>query len=80
MGRDSKADYKKHWQEYGSTPEQKANRAARGRARYAMEKKHGKAALKGKDIDHKKMLGKGGSNAMSNLRIQTPAKNRGRTK
>lgn len=37
---------------YGSTPTEMERRAARHRARYAMEKKHGKEALKGKDVDH----------------------------
>lgn len=37
---------------YGNTPEQQKRRAARNRARYHVAKKVGKAALKGKDIDH----------------------------
>jgi hypothetical protein len=63
---------------YNARPEQKKRRAARGRSRYLMVKKHGKAAIAGKDIDHKdrnpsNMSGK-------NLRIQSPSKNRGRNK
>jgi hypothetical protein len=42
-----------------------------------MEKSHGAAALKGKDVDHKTPIRKGGGNAKGNLRLQTPAKNRG---
>jgi len=42
-----------------------------------MIKKHGKAKLKGKDVDHKKPLKKGGSNSMKNLRIRSVSKNRG---
>jgi hypothetical protein len=33
---------------------------------------------KGKDIDHKVLLSKGGSNDKSNLRLTTPHKNRSR--
>lgn len=55
----------------------KDERAARMRARRAMVKKHGKEALKGKDVDHKKALRHGGSNDMSNLRVRDPDSNRG---
>lgn len=68
---------KAHGRGYQSSPEQKKKRAARGRARTAMEKKHGKAALKGKDVGHKRPLSKGGSNSSKNLAIQSKAKNRG---
>jgi 5-methylcytosine-specific restriction endonuclease McrA len=68
-------DYKKELA-YESTTEQKAKRAARGRARYALEKKVGASALKGKDVDHKKAISKGGSNKLSNLRAVSPSKNR----
>jgi hypothetical protein len=37
----------------------------------------GHAAIAGKDIDHKIMVKDGGSNARSNLRVQSPHKNRG---
>lgn len=62
---------------YESTPEQKANRAARGRARYWMMKRLGERALQGMDIDHKKPLAHGGSNDMSNLRLRPVHQNRG---
>lgn len=52
--------------------------AARKRARRAVEKKVGKAAVKGKDVDHVVPLKRGGSNATGNLRVTTVAKNRGR--
>jgi hypothetical protein len=41
-----------------------------------MLKIHGKAALKGKDVDHKKALSAGGSGARSNLRIRAASSNR----
>lgn len=68
-------DYSKE-KSYNSSPEQKANRAARGRARYAMIKA-GKAKVgDGKDVDHKKPIVKGGGNQPSNLRMVSPSKNR----
>ena len=48
------------------------------KARRMMIKELGVAALAGKDIDHIKPLSKGGSNARSNLRVMSVAKNRGR--
>lgn len=71
-------DYKREWQlrkEYDSTPRKKAQRAAAGRARYKMEKKHGKTALTGKDVDHKSMNPH--DNSDSNLRIRSVKANRG---
>lgn len=39
--------------------------------------KEGKAArFDGKDVGHKKAIGKGGTNALSNLEMQDPSKNR----
>lgn len=70
----AKAKYDKA---YNARPEQKANRAARGRARYAYEKANGD--LPGDvDIDHKKKLSQGGSNSMSNLRPLPASVNRAR--
>jgi len=73
MPRDYKAEYAK----YHSKPEQIANRSARNQARRAMAKKVGKAALAGKDVGHAKPLDRGGSNAASNLKVQSVQKNRG---
>lgn len=41
-----------------------------------MEKRVGKAALRGKDVDHKRPLAKGGGNGKGNLRIQSKRANR----
>lgn len=71
-------NYKREYKNYHSKPEQKKNRAKRNAARRKMTKKYGKAAVRGKDIDHKKPLAKGGSNKMSNLRILSRRKNRSR--
>lgn len=62
---------------YNSTPEQIKKRSMRNKARAEMEKVYGEAALRGKDVDHKKGLRDGGSNAKSNLRIATVKANRG---
>lgn len=63
---------------YNSQPEQKKRRAQRNAARRKMEKKVGKAAIKGKDIDHKDM--NTGNNSNGNLRVQSKAKNRARNR
>ena len=47
-----KRNYKKEYADYHGTPEQKKRRAARNAARAKAVKKHGKAALKGKEVDH----------------------------
>lgn len=71
-------NYKREYKNYHSKPEQKKNRAKRNAARRKMTKKLGKSAVRGKDIDHKKPLRKGGSNKMSNLRVMSKRKNRSR--
>lgn len=57
-----KRDYKKEYRDYHAKPEQKKRRAARNAARNAAEKKYGKKALRGKEVDHL------GSNAHGDLR------------
>lgn len=69
-------DYGKEYKWHG-TPEQIAKRSARNKARRMMEKELGKSALKGKDVDHKKPLSKGGSNSRSNLQVLSVRENRG---
>lgn len=59
-----------------NNPKEKKKRAKRNKARREMVKKHGKSKLKGKDVDHKKPLRKGGSNSKSNLRIRSRSSNR----
>lgn len=61
---------------YNSTAKQKKNRAARNKAR-AQATKDGRVKKgDGKDVDHKKPLRSGGSNAKSNTRVQSKSKNR----
>ncbi len=52
------------------------DRAQRNAARSAVKKKVGAAAIKGKDVGHKKAVSKGGSNSLSNLFVQNPGANR----
>lgn len=60
-----------------NNPLEKKKRAARNQARRMMTAKVGKAALKGKDVNHKNPLRNGGSNILSNLNIQSRKVNRG---
>lgn len=45
-------DYDKEYRDYHGTPEQKKRRAERNRDRKAAERRVGKAALRGKEVDH----------------------------
>lgn len=69
-------DYKREYEMYQGTTEQKRNRAKRNAARREMEREVGKSALKGKDVDHKVPLSKGGGNSRSNLQITSVHYNR----
>jgi hypothetical protein len=71
-------DYKKEYANYQGKPEQIKRRSSRNKARRLAIKKHGKAAIKGKDIDHKDRNPH--NNSSSNLRIQSKKENRGRNK
>lgn len=52
------------------------DRAARNLARSLVKKKLGSAAVKGKDVGHKKAIGKGGKSVLANLFLQNPGANR----
>jgi len=71
-------NYKKEYENYHSKPEQRARRSSRNKARRLAVKKYGKAALKGKDVDHKDRNPH--NNSRSNLRIQSKSTNRSRNK
>lgn len=62
---------------YNHRPAIIRRRSERNKARRIMTKRVGKAALKGKDVNHIRMVKDGGTNAPSNLNIETPHKNRG---
>lgn len=63
--------------EYQSTPEQLKRNAERKAARRKLEKEGKVHKFDGKEVDHKKPLDSGGTNARSNLRVESAAKNRG---
>jgi hypothetical protein len=71
------ANHNRYNAEFEKSPEQVRKREERNTARRREEKKVGKAALKGKDVDHKKPLAAGGSNKDSNTRVISEEKNRG---
>ena len=73
----TKEENRRHYAEYQGTPEQIAKRSQRNKARRMMIKEYGAAALKGKDVGHKRPIAKGGTNARSNLIIQSVSENRG---
>jgi hypothetical protein len=68
-------DYKKEYRDYHGTEEQKKRRAERNKDRRAAEKRLGKAALKGKEVDHKNAPRKG-SLAGSATQVISKAANR----
>mgnify|MGYP000906895119 FL=1 len=70
-----KRRYDLEYKRYHSKPEQRKRRAARNRARRIMTKKLGKAAVLGKDIDHKS--GNALNNSTKNLRVMSKKRNRG---
>ena len=63
------------WQD---KPEHRAEQAARMRARRKMQKAGRVKPHDGKEVDHKKFVSEGGSNANSNLRVVDRSTNRKR--
>ena len=66
----------KYMAEYQKSPEEVKKREARNRARYQAEKKGLVHKGDGKEVDHKKMLDKGGSESMGNTRVVSAEENR----
>lgn len=62
---------------YNHTPLHVKWREERNQARAIVAKKVGKAAIEGKDIDHRKMVKDGGTNDPKNLRVRSIHANRG---
>jgi 5-methylcytosine-specific restriction endonuclease McrA len=73
--KNGKRDYEREYQWIKKTGGIKKI-AARVQARRDVIKKVGKAAVAGKDVDHKTSLSKGGGNSMSNLRVVSASSNR----
>ena len=69
-------NYKQEYDRYQGKPDQIKNRASRNKARAAVAKSKGKAAIKGKDVDHKD--GNPRNNSLANLRPQSKHVNRRR--
>lgn len=67
---------KKYDKAYNAKPEQKKKRAMRNKARRQAIKEGKVKKGDGKDIDHKKPLRSGGSNAKSNQRVRSKSANR----
>lgn len=59
---------------FNSKPEQKKRRAERNASRAEMAKKHGKSAIKGKDVDHRNH--KTSDKSAKNLSLMSVSKNR----
>ena len=72
-----KRSYKKElaW-EHAHKKNRVKDRSQRNSARSAVKKKVGAAAIKGKDVGHKKAVSKGGQNGLANLFVQNPGENR----
>ena len=70
-----KRDYKQEQKTATARGEDK-DRAMRNKARRHAIAKHGKSALKNKDIDHKVPLRSGGSTSDKNTRIRSVSANR----
>jgi len=69
-------NYRKEYDEYQGTEEQKKNRAKRNKARRELERDGRVSKGDGKDVDHVKPLSKGGSSAKSNLSVKSKSANR----
>ena len=75
--KNGKRDYKCEYRKYGGASRKgKKDRAARNQARKVAEREGRVKKGDGKEIDHKKPLSKGGSNAKSNQRVVSRSTNR----
>ena len=69
--------YKKEYDQYHGTEEQKTNRAQRNAARAKLLRSGAVKKGDGKDVHHVKMLAKGGSTKDSNTAVVSRKANRG---
>jgi 5-methylcytosine-specific restriction endonuclease McrA len=70
-------NYRHEYLTYHAKPEQIKKRDMRNAARTKMMKAGKVAKGDGMDVDHKKPLRSGGSNALANLRVTSVKQNRG---
>jgi len=68
-------DYKKEYEKYQGTEEQKKNRAKRNAARRKAMRDGRVTKGDGKDVAHKKAISKGGKNA-GNTKVESASRNR----
>jgi len=66
-------DYRR--ERLNESKKRKEDRKARGRARYKLMKEGKVRVGDGKDVDHKRPLRSGGTNARSNLRVRSKRAN-----
>ena len=64
-----KRNYRKEYDTYHGTPQQRKLRAMRNKARRLLEKEGRVKKGDGKHVDHIKPLSKGGTNGKKNLRV-----------
>lgn len=69
-------NYRHEYDSYHGTAAQRRNRAMRNHARATLEQSGMVRKGDGKEVDHKRPLDKGGSNARSNLQVLTRSANR----
>ncbi len=77
MAKQTRESSKEYYEKYHASPEAKRERAMRNAARRVFEEKGLVRKGDGKDVDHRRPLSRGGSNAPSNLRVQSRGENRG---
>lgn len=74
--KDGKRDYKKEYEKYQGTAEQRANRSKRTVARNEANASGRTSKGDGKDLDHVRPLSKGGANSTKNTRVVSSSSNR----
>jgi len=72
MPRKKPRNYRKEYDEYHGTAEQRRNRSMRNKARRKLRIKNGDP----REVDHRRPLSRGGSNSRKNLRITSKRANR----
>ncbi len=78
MATNSKEYNKKNYKKYWGSKKAVAERSERNKARRILTKEGRLKKGDGKEVDHKKPLSKGGTNAKSNLKVTTRKANRTR--